>query len=68
MIFAFEVKKRAFLAPSKIGSIDFEFSWLRTFALHRAKVFGIMLGKSSWLRTFALYRAKVFGIMLGKLS
>jgi hypothetical protein len=40
----FEVKKRAFIASWKTRLANFEFSWLKTFALYIIKVFDIMLG------------------------
>jgi hypothetical protein len=43
-VIAFEVKKRAFFTPCKIGSTNFEFSWLKTFALNKLKAFDIVLG------------------------
>jgi hypothetical protein len=43
-IIAFEVKKRAFFSPCKIGSTNFESSWLKTFVLHKVEAFDIALG------------------------
>jgi hypothetical protein len=42
---AFKVKKRAFLHPAKLGSIDFEFSWLNFFPL--LKFFFFTWGKKN---------------------
>jgi hypothetical protein len=42
-IIAFEVKKRILFTPYKVGSINFESSWLKTFALHKLEAFDIML-------------------------
>jgi hypothetical protein len=40
----FEVKKRAFFTPCKIGSANIESSWLKTFALHKLEAFNLVLG------------------------
>ena len=40
-IITLEVKKRVFC---KIGSTNFEFSWLKAFALCKVEVFDIVLG------------------------
>jgi hypothetical protein len=42
-IIAFEVTKRAFFAPYKIGSANFESSWLKIFVLYKLKTFDIVL-------------------------
>jgi hypothetical protein len=43
-IIVFEVKKRAFFTPYKIGPTNFESSWLKTFALHKLEAFGNVFG------------------------
>jgi hypothetical protein len=42
-IIAFEVKKKTLFTPCKIGSANFEFSWLKTFALQKLEAFDIVL-------------------------
>ena len=42
-IIAFEVKKITFLIPYKKKSANFESSWLKIFAIHKVKVFDIVL-------------------------
>jgi hypothetical protein len=44
-IIAFKVKKRAFLHPEKLRSIDFEFPWLNSFSLFRVEVFDVIVVK-----------------------
>jgi hypothetical protein len=42
----FEVKKRALFTPYKTGSAwpsNFEYSWLKTFVLHKLEAFDIVL-------------------------
>jgi hypothetical protein len=41
---AFEVKKRAYIALYKTWLTKFEFSWFKTFALHKVEVFDVVLG------------------------
>jgi hypothetical protein len=41
---SFEVKKRAFFTYYKIGSANFESSWLKAFALQKLEAFDIVLG------------------------
>jgi hypothetical protein len=43
-VIAFEMKRRVFFTPCKIGSTNFESSWLKTFALHNLEAFDIVLG------------------------
>jgi hypothetical protein len=43
-IIAFDVKKRAFPTPCKIGIENFNSSWLQTFAPHKVEAFDISLG------------------------
>ena len=40
----FEVKERAFFVPYETRSINFEFSWLKTFSLYKVEAFDIVLG------------------------
>jgi hypothetical protein len=40
----FELKKRVSLTTWKIGSTNFESSWLKTFALRKVEAFDIVLG------------------------
>jgi hypothetical protein len=42
-IIAFEVKKRASFIPRRIGLANFEFSWLKNFALQKIEAFDIRL-------------------------
>jgi hypothetical protein len=44
-IIAIEVKKRAFFTTYKIGSTNFESSWLKTFALRKVEALDIVIGK-----------------------
>jgi hypothetical protein len=37
------VKKRALVTPCKTWSTNFEFSWLKTLALHKLEAFDIVL-------------------------
>jgi hypothetical protein len=43
-IIAFKVKKGTFFIPCKTGSVTFEPSWLKIFALHELETFNIVLG------------------------
>ena len=43
-IIAVEVKKRDFFTTNKIGSTNFESSWLKTFVLCKVEAFDIVLG------------------------
>jgi hypothetical protein len=43
-IIMFEEMKRTFFTPYKIGSTNFEFSWLKLFALYKLGAFNIVLG------------------------
>jgi hypothetical protein len=43
-IIAFEMKKRAFFTPCKTWSINFESTWLKTFALHKLEALDVVLG------------------------
>jgi hypothetical protein len=41
-ILVLEVKKRVVFVPCKIGLAIFEFSWLKSIALHNVEVFAIL--------------------------
>jgi hypothetical protein len=43
-IIVFEVMKKSFFTPCKIGLANFESSWLTTLVLSKVEAFDIMLG------------------------